>query len=348
MRALLLATVMLAMAVNPRAATAAPPADLVEAYELVGRWLEAQNRHRFDDYAALYADGFEGIKRTASGKETSYALAAWKVDRKRGFEKISVEIFNEEYARLDGKTIGVVFRQAFRSGSYGDRGVKKLKLEKGASGLKIVREEIRSVGRLDPNEDEIQLPDDFADGVRARWGGCNKRHQCPVFAVLGRDTPEPKEDDPRRVALGVFRGEIEEEGSNPYRVTLVVTPLWLGELKGAAFVIAENFWTDATRGGQWNDSTVARRATLVGRGPRYPVLWSGDLLTWPEPELVKYKAGQLGAATQQLLPEAKERSPRPVGCRFATFSDESAKLLGAVYACGKSRTALDWRDGALH
>jgi hypothetical protein len=333
---------------SPEVAAAAPPPDLAEAYDLIGRWVDAQNQHHFDEYAALYADHFEGIKRTLSGKETAYKLPEWKVDRKKGFDKIAVEIFNEEYARLDEKQIGVMFRQAFLSGAYADRGLKKLKLEKGPNGLKIVHEEIKAVGKLDPNEDETNLPQGFAEDVRALRGRCTKLHQCPVYAVFGSTMIDPKEEsDPRRVSLGVFRNDAEGEEGGVYHETLVVTPLYMGALKGSAFVIVESFWGDAMHGNLWNNSTVARRATLVGKGPEYPVLWTGDLLTWPKSELVKYKAKELGMVSQQLLPEARERSPKPIWCRFASFSDEAEKNLGAIYSCGKSRTLLEWKDGHL-
>src|SRR5690348_11395990 len=139
------------LAVPAKAATAPP--DLIEAFDFVGRWVDAQNQHRFDDYAALYADHFDGVKRTTSGKETSFKLDEWKADRKKSFDKVALEISNEEYARLDAKTIGVVFRQVFRAGGYADHGLKFLKLEKGPSGLRIFHEEIRQVGKLDLNED---------------------------------------------------------------------------------------------------------------------------------------------------------------------------------------------------
>jgi hypothetical protein len=345
MRSGVLALVLSCFSLLPASATAATaPPDLTEAFDFVSRWVDTQNQHRFDDYAALYADDFEGVKRTSSGKETSYKLADWKADRKKSFDKVTLEISNEQYARLDAKTIGVVFRQVFHAGAYADHGLKFLKLTKGPGGLKIFHEEIRQVGKFDPNEDEKDLPDGFAADVSFRLETGNKRHECPGHAIVGPDNVYPEATDPRWVPLGVFRDDRVGEEGGMYRETLTVTPMLLGPLKGSAFVIVENFWVDAKKGNTWNNSTVSRRVTLIGKGPQYPIVWTGDLLVWPKTDVVKYNAKGYGPVTQRIVPADKE-DQKPTLCRFATFSDEKAQSLGALYVCGASRTVLTFKDG---
>lgn len=265
----------------PRAAHADPHPDVLAAIGLVGRWTEAQNKRRFDDYAALYADDFEGVKRTAKGAETRLALAAWKADRKKMFagKSLSVEVYGEEYGREKDGSIGVMFRQIFRSGSYGDQGFKILQLKKGADGkLRIAREEIDDVRPLDAATAELSpgksrvdaaFPKDFASEIYGDGGSC-KNEQCAARLLVKSAGGE------KAVPLGTWTNNPEGESTGDYRAALRAFSLVpFGSLKALrpVLVVLENTLQNKTA------DVVARRATLVTAAPDYRVLWSGDLFT---------------------------------------------------------------------
>ena len=125
----------------PAAATASPSEAAARA--LLDRWLAAQNQGRFEDYAALYAPGFTGVKRV--GKTvTSMDRAAWLKDRKAMF-KARLDVAARDLVitpAVAGAATGAVltFTQTWSSGSYGDVGPKRLVLD--PTQTSIVREEL--------------------------------------------------------------------------------------------------------------------------------------------------------------------------------------------------------------
>jgi hypothetical protein len=102
------------------------------ARALLDRWLAAQNQGRYDDYAALYAPGFAGVKRVG---KTVKAMnrAAWLKDRKAMF-KAKLEVSARDVVIAPpaaGAATGVTltFTQTWRSGRYGDVGPKRIVLD---------------------------------------------------------------------------------------------------------------------------------------------------------------------------------------------------------------------------
>lgn len=124
---------------------ASPPVSPTEAAAraLLDRWLAAQNQGRFEDYAALYAPGFTGVKRVG---KTVKAMdrAAWLKDRKAMF-KARLDVAARDLViapAAAGAATGAVltFTQTWISGSFGDVGPKRLVLD--ATQTHIVSEEL--------------------------------------------------------------------------------------------------------------------------------------------------------------------------------------------------------------
>lgn len=111
----------------------------------VARWLAAQNAGRFDDYAALYAPAFEGVKRVGKTPK-KMNRAAWLKDRKAMFKAamqvgaIDVTVTLPAPGTTGGATVD--FTQTWASGAFADTGPKRLVLD--AAGALIVREELLS------------------------------------------------------------------------------------------------------------------------------------------------------------------------------------------------------------
>lgn len=109
------------------------------------RWLAAQNQGKYDDYAALYASDFAGIKRVGKTAK-KMTRAAWLKDRKAMF-KARLDVTARDLvvtAPPAGAATGVTldFTQTWVSGSYGDVGPKRIVLD--ASNSTIVSEELLS------------------------------------------------------------------------------------------------------------------------------------------------------------------------------------------------------------
>jgi ketosteroid isomerase-like protein len=130
----------------PAAKDAALAADRVDPREaaaraLVDAWLAAQNGDDFDAYAALYAIDFRGVRRSGK-KAVELDHAGWLADRRRMFAKpMQVEVADLELA-ADAGGVTVTFTQTWQSGSYADRGGKRLRLEARDGDLRIVAEEM--------------------------------------------------------------------------------------------------------------------------------------------------------------------------------------------------------------
>lgn len=116
------------------------PRDAVEAF--VARWLDVQNKGDFAAYAALYADGFRGVRR--SGKQTvRMDRAKWLADRKRMFGRPMRVTATDLAITVSSRGAIVRFVQEWESGKYHDVGPKQLELETQPGGaLAIVREEM--------------------------------------------------------------------------------------------------------------------------------------------------------------------------------------------------------------
>lgn len=116
---------------------------VAEIEKLVDEWREAQNKGDFNSYSALYADKFMGVKRSGS-RTTRYDREGWLKDRKRMFEKpMTVETEEVDTAAF-GASAEVQFSQKWQSGTYEDKGPKRLLIVKQGGTLRIAREEMLS------------------------------------------------------------------------------------------------------------------------------------------------------------------------------------------------------------
>lgn len=115
---------------------------------LLDTWQNAQNSRNFAVYRDCYDQSFEGIKRTASGKATSYNYERWLADRHKmmsgAFMAVGVE---DRRVTIDGDQAEVLFYQTFRVPNYADMGPKVMRLKMTAAGPKIVYEELKSSTR---------------------------------------------------------------------------------------------------------------------------------------------------------------------------------------------------------
>jgi len=112
----------------------------------VAKWADHQNRGDYPGYEAVYSADFKGIKR-AGKNEKSFDRAAWMKDRARMFKKrMRVEVADIEVKKRGPET-QLTFTQTWESGSYKDRGLKRLTVTN-AGGFAIVGEEMLTSDRL--------------------------------------------------------------------------------------------------------------------------------------------------------------------------------------------------------
>ena len=127
----------------PVATGARPPLE-VAARATLDRWLAAQNKGRFADYAALYAPSFTGVKRVGATTK-QMTRAAWLKDRKAMFRARLDVTAKDVHVTLPANGGGgpvLDFTQTWASGAFADVGPKRIVLD--AAGALIVSEELLS------------------------------------------------------------------------------------------------------------------------------------------------------------------------------------------------------------
>jgi hypothetical protein len=117
------------------------PATEQEVRSFLARWLAAQNEGKFDDYQALYAEKFQGVRR--SGPRVRYLnRETWMGDRQRMFRKpMKVAVADLKIA-IGASVTNVHFTQTWESGKYKDQGPKRIQLVSARSGWFIAQEEM--------------------------------------------------------------------------------------------------------------------------------------------------------------------------------------------------------------
>jgi ketosteroid isomerase-like protein len=114
---------------------------------LVARWLAAQNKGDFAAYRALYAVSFHGVRRSG-GRTAIFDYDGWLHDRERMFKKpMKVAATDLQVTPMD-RLAQVTFVQEFSSGTYADRGRKRLDVAVIGGALTIAREELLESERL--------------------------------------------------------------------------------------------------------------------------------------------------------------------------------------------------------
>lgn len=122
----------------------------------VEAWVATQGNQQFESYAKLYAPGFRGVRRTASGSK-EMSRDEWLKDRKRMFKPgLHVEIRDlrvHEAGTADGVTV-VEFEQRFAQGDYRDKGPKEMRVRPASPGgdFLIEYEELKSSEPWLPDE----------------------------------------------------------------------------------------------------------------------------------------------------------------------------------------------------
>lgn len=131
---------------TPAPQSTSSPALTEEAVRnLIERWRLAQNSKDFAAYQSCYDQSFEGIKRTASGREVKYDYSGWMQDRRRMMNEalgLNVEVRSLQVS-VNGDTAEVSFTQTYRSASYSDEGRKLMRVRRTAQGDKIVYEDLK-------------------------------------------------------------------------------------------------------------------------------------------------------------------------------------------------------------
>lgn len=118
-----------------------------EIQNFLNGWGQLQTSKNINGYLALYASDFRGVKRTVTGKTTSYNYQEWVLDRRQMYQKgenISVTADNVGITNYDNANgvITVEFMQHYNSSSYSDLGRKQMKLRREGISYKIVYEEM--------------------------------------------------------------------------------------------------------------------------------------------------------------------------------------------------------------
>lgn len=121
----------------------APTPDISRARidALLESWLTAQNTGRFDAYSSLYAERFQGVRR--SGEKTKrFDRAGWLADRQRMFARPMTVAISDVTVAATGNTANVRFTQRYSSGRYSDEGPKRMLLVAKGETLEIASEEM--------------------------------------------------------------------------------------------------------------------------------------------------------------------------------------------------------------
>lgn len=137
------------------AAGAIAPADV---QKLVDTWLAAQNGGDVTGYLALYAERFEGVRRSGE-RAARMDRKGWAADRTKMFAKKMVVTAGDVFISTTESTAQVTFTQTWASGTYKDVGPKLLVVVKEKGALRIAREEmlastLQGVKRLPPHPTE--------------------------------------------------------------------------------------------------------------------------------------------------------------------------------------------------
>ncbi len=111
------------------------------AMDALAAWGRAQNSGDFAAYQALFADKFEGVRRSGP-RVRRFDRAGWMTDRKRMFDKPMEVSTSTPTFGLHGAVATLDFEQTFKQGTYKDVGAKRVVMVADASGIKIAREEM--------------------------------------------------------------------------------------------------------------------------------------------------------------------------------------------------------------
>ena len=153
-----------ASAAPPASSAPAPTVTEAAARDVLKRWLATQNDGDFAAYKALYAERFEGIRR--SGEQVKKLdRASWMRERERMFKNKMAVSADAAQVQVSLGGAEVRFTQTWESAGYKDSGPKVLALISRRSGLRIAREEMLSSTKAKPALPPALHDDRFAYAV---------------------------------------------------------------------------------------------------------------------------------------------------------------------------------------
>jgi ketosteroid isomerase-like protein len=183
------------------------PAAIPEAdvKKLIAVWLDAQNSGDLNAYLALYADRFEGVRRSGE-RMARMDRKGWVAARTKLFAKKMVVAIEDLVVSTSPTTAQVNFMQTWASGTYKDVGPKLIVVVKGKNGLRIAREEmlrstLQGVKPLAP-----LAPEQFSFVIHE--GGPRVVLKTPAPASWAEGAPEllaDKEPYPTKVAVSASK-----------------------------------------------------------------------------------------------------------------------------------------------
>lgn len=314
------------------AAAAAP--EFTRARDLVSRWLDARQRGQADDYLKLYGAGCTVVWRAAGAAEEALDAAAHAKAVREAFRRggAGVSVYVDQYAREKDGRITVAFR-ALAPRAGGQDALVILKLGEEGGGLRITREERTVLQPLGETGIPIGagqvgvaevLPKGFSAAAVVKCGRCARRDECACELRLG-------EREGARIPLGVFVNDPEGEFVGSYYGRLRAVPLIsFGPVAGAVLVVVENGARD--KDNEDRGPVQARRGTLIGKGPGYPLLWSGDLASFSRSRPVRYEA-RPGQKVEQRLAAPGAQEAR--ACRLSLLSESAKGTPEMIDGCGR-------------
>ncbi len=317
-------------------AQAAPPPELLEAEEVVAKWLDSQRAGKAADYMAHYFRNVLLERQPVDGKAVVLDFAKWKAERIAALAQPTALEATLQYLQVHkGGVAASVYLRERRADVVEDRfHVLVLMRKKGGGGsLKIAAERVIPMGTLEEavltGGSSTSLTEGFPGGfselVMGDGGRCDKRDMCPASIELGGK---------KKIPLGYFMNNPDGEDTGEYAMALRGYAMSaFGPLTDTMLVVVENH-PNADRG-----KVIMRRATLIGAAPKYPVLWADDLLTWSDADKRKYKVNGRDQVTQAINEGFNQEPSR---CSVAVlFADKDTAL---AYRCGATVKVRPW-DG---
>jgi hypothetical protein len=307
---------------------------LQAARALTSQWIEARARGDWGAYVALYAPGFKGSFKSR-GSEDKVDRAGLGAREKALFDKraAALDVYLDQYAKEKDGRITVAFR-AFAPRPATEAYLTILHLGDEGGALRIVAQETTALAPLGAAGLPIGRGTTGVNDVVPKAFATLSTVKCPRCAARDECACELRGDDDRlKVPLGVFTNnpKDDEEDAGRFWGTLRVVPVVpYGAVAGAVLAVVDNGARDVH--GEDSGAPLARRATLVGKGPEHALLWSGDLLTFAGGRTVKYplRAGEKPAAQYF----AGSGTGKPTACRLSLLAESAAVMPEIVYGCG--------------
>lgn len=201
------------------------------------------------------------------------AVTDWIASRRR--TPNALDVFLDQYSG-DAGGVKVLFVGFSSTDTNAGATLVKLAAEAEGGTTRLVEDKLMTLNTA--NSHELPLgygsapvtdlfPKTWNATVSADGGDCDKTNACdPTLMIM------PTGADLIRVPLGTFINNADGEGgTGGYEASLRVIPVTVKELAGTVLVVIDNRESGKAE-------LLARRGLLIGPGPLYKTLWTGDLL----------------------------------------------------------------------